>query len=330
VIKGVKSVKSASYIALILLLFLIPLFVKDAYYIHILIMVGINVILASSLRTISTTGQFSLAHAGFMAIGAYTSALLVMRLGLSFWVALPLAGIAAALLALIVGYPFVRVRRVYFAMLTLFAGEVIRLVIVQWKGLTGGSTGLTGVPPPNPVVIPGLLNITFTAKVPYYYLILILVLITLLFFYRIERTRIGAIFMAIQQGDSIAESVGINTAGYKVLALCIGCFFAGIAGSFYAHYILVVSPTSFTVLQTIYMLVYITVGGRRGFFGAALGAVVLTILPEAFRVLQEYQPMIFAVILVVIIFYLPEGLISLPRAVRSKMAKPSKGSLTNA
>lgn len=329
-IKGVKLVKPASYTVLILLLFLIPLFVKDAYYIHILIIVGINVILASSLRTIAATGQFSLAHAGFMAIGAYASALLMMKSGLSFWIALPLAGIAAGLLALLLGYPFIRVKRVYFAMLTLFTGEVIRLIIVQWKELTGGSTGLTNVPPPNPLVIPGLLNITFTSKVPYYYLILILVLITLLFLYSIERSRIGAIFTAIQQGDSISESVGINTAGFKVLSLCIGCFFAGIAGSFYSHYILVVSPTSFTVVQTIYMLVYITVGGRKSFFGAIIGALVLTIIPEAFRVLREYQPLIFAVILLLIIFCLPEGLASLPKLVRSKMAKHSKGSLTNA
>ena len=150
--KGAQLVKPASYTALILLLFLIPLFVKGAYSLHVLIMVGISIILTSSLRTIATTGQISLAHAGFMAIGAYTSALLVMKLGLSFWAAFPLGGIAAALIALLVGYPFVRVKRVYFAMLTLFMGEVIRLIIMEWRDLTGGSSGLLNIPPPNSIV----------------------------------------------------------------------------------------------------------------------------------------------------------------------------------
>lgn len=321
VIKRVKLVKPASYIALILLLFLIPLFVKRQYYLHILIVVGINVILASSLRTITTTGQFSLGHAGSMAIGAYTSALLAMKLGLSFWVAMPLGGLAAGLFALIIGYPFIRVKRAYFAMLTLFTAEIIRLVIVEWRELTGGSAGLLNIPPPNPLVIPGLLNITFTSKEPYYYLVLILMLITMLFLYRIERTRIMACFLAIQQDDSVAESIGIDTAGFKVIALCVGCFFAGIAGSFYAFYFLVLSPTSFTVLQSVDMLVYVIVGGRRSFYGPIWGALILTLVPEVFRGLKEYQPFVFAGILFVIVFWLPTGLAGLPDPARSFIAK---------
>lgn len=325
-IEGVKLLKRAGCAAIVLFLFLLPLFVKGQYYLHILIVVGVNVILASSLRIMTTTGQFSLGHAGFMAIGAYTSALLTMELNLSFWVSLPLGGIASGLLALIIGYPFVRVKRAYFAMLTLFTGEVIRLVITEWRDLTGGSTGLLDIPPPNPLIIPGLLGIGFTSKEPYYYLVLVLVLMTLLFFYRMERTRILPSFLAIQQDDSVAESVGIDTAGSKVLALCVGCFFAGIAGSFYAHYVLVLSPGSFMVLQSIYLMVYVMVGGRRSFSGPIWGALILTFIPEVFRGLKEYQPFIFSGTLFVIIFCLPAGLAGLPHVAEMVIRKRGRES----
>jgi len=306
-----KLIKTAAYIVFIIFLFLIPIFTAQGYFMHVLIIIGINIILASSLRLITCTGQFSLAHVGIMAIGGYLSALLATKLNLPFWITFPIAGIAAALLGLIIGYPFVRVKKVYFAMLTLFTSEVIRNVIIEFKDLTGGATGLMHIPPPNPIVFLGLINIDFTSKVSYYYLVLITLLITLIFLYRIEVTRTGAMFRAIQQGDSIPESIGINTTNYKVLALVIGFFFAGIAGSLSAHYYTVLSPSSFTILQSVYILVYVIVGGRKSFSGAILGAFILTVIPEIFRTFKEYQPIIFVAILFLIIFFQPQGLYGL-------------------
>lgn len=328
--KGEKLVKPASYAALIILLFLIPVFVKGEYVLHLLILVGINIILVSSLRTIASTGLFSIAHAGFMAVGAYTSTLLVMKLGLSSWAALPLGGIAAALLALLIGYPFVRVKAAYFAMLTLFTGQVLQLIIVEWRGLTGGSMGILNVPRPNPLVIPGLLNITFASRVPYYYFILVLVLIILLFLYRIESTRVGKTLLAIQQSDSMAASVGIDIARFKVLALCVGCFFAGIAGSFYAHYTRIVTPTSFGIVQSTYIIIYMIVGGRGRFSGPIWGALILTLIPEVFSRFQAYQPFVFVAALFLVIFFLPEGLAGLTERARSQIRKLRKGNPTNA
>lgn len=328
--KGVQLVKPACYAALILLFFLIPLFVKGAYYLHILIIAGLNIILASSLRTIATTGQFSLAHTGFMAIGAYTSALLVMKLGLSSWAALPLGGIAAALLALLIGYPFVRVKRAYFAMLTLFTGVVIQLTIVEWRDLTGGSSGLLNIPPPNSLSFFGVFNIAFDSKVPYYYFVLFLVLISLLFLYKIDSSRVGRTLLAIQQGDFVAESVGIPVNNFKVFAWCVGCFFAGIVGSFYAHFFKILAPDSFGIMQAIYVVVYMVVGGRKWFPGPILGAFVLTLIPELFRVLKEYQPFVFAGILLIIIFLLPGGLVTLPEQVRSGIRKLREANLGKA
>jgi branched-chain amino acid transport system permease protein len=248
-----------------------------------------------------------------MAIGAYVSALLMMKVGLSFWATFLIGGMAAALVALLVGHPFVRVRRAYFAMLTLFMSVIIQFTIMEWRDLTHGTSGLLNIPPPNPIAIPGFLNIAFDSKVPFYYLILVIALISLLFMYRIDSSRVGRIFLAIQQGDFVAESVGINVSQFKVFAWCVGCFFAGIAGSFYSHYIKVLTPNSFGVLQAIYIIVYMVVGGRRRFSGAILGALIFTLIPEVFRGLQEYQPFVFVGILLIVIYSLPGGLVDLPK-----------------
>jgi branched-chain amino acid transport system permease protein len=318
-INGRKLLKPLIYLAVLVFLFAIPLFVQGNYLLHIFIMCGISVLLASSFRLISTTGQMSLGHAGFMAIGSYTTALLVMKSGFPFWEALPLGGVAAALIALLVGYPFVRVRKVYFAMLTLFLGQVIRLTIAEWRGMTGGTSGLLGIPSPNSIDFFGLYNMVFNTKVIYYYLILVIVLISLLILYRISSSRVGRTLMAIQQGDYVAASIGIGVNNYKVFAWCVGCFFAGIAGGFYAHYIKVLTPDSFGVIQAIYVMVYAVVGGRSKFLGAVIGAILLTALPEFLRPLKEYQPLVFVGILFIIIFLLPGGLVDLPKLVTSRI-----------
>ncbi|MGD0780057.1 MAG: branched-chain amino acid ABC transporter permease [Dehalococcoidales bacterium] len=319
-----KFIKPTIYVVLILFFFLLPLFVKETYFIHVLILVGINIILASSLRTIATTGQISLGHAGFMAIGGYTTAILVMKLGISSWAALLLGGIASAIIALLVGFPFVRVKRVYFAMLTLFLGEIIRLVITELRAFTGGTSGLLNIPPPDSISIGSLFIITFDTKVAYYYFILVLVLITLLILYRIESSRIGRTLYSIQQSDFVAESVGINVISLKVFVWCVGGFFAGIAGGFYAQFVRNLTPDSFGVMQAIYIVVYMVIGGRRKFFGAILGASILTILPEIFRVLKEYEPFVFVGVLFLVIFLLPGGLVDLPQVITAQIRKHRK------
>jgi branched-chain amino acid transport system permease protein len=299
-----------------LLLLLIPLFVKDAYVLHILIMVAINVILASSLRLIATSGQLSLGHGGMMVIGAYTSALLVMKLGFSTWAALPTAGLATGGIAVLVGYPFTRLRRIYFTMVTIFFAEVIRLTIEQWRELTGGTSGLLNIPPPNAIFGFGFVGIDFASRAHFYYLILALVLLTLLVLYALEHSRIGLSWSSIQQAESLAESVGINTTRFKVIAFAIGSFFAGIAGAFYTHYMAVLTPSAFGVFYAINILVYMVVGGLGRFSGPIAGAIVLTILPESMRILKEYQPFVFAGVMMVTVVFLPEGLVGLPERLR--------------
>jgi len=309
-------VKPLSYGALLVVLFLVPAFIAQPYVLHILIMAGLNIILASSLRFIATSGQISLGHGGMVSVGAFTSALLVMRLGLSFWAALPLAGLTTMILAFLVGYPFVRLKGIYFAMVTLFLAEFIRLTAEQWKSLTGGVAGIIAIPRPNPLIIPGLLNADFTSKVDFYYLSLVMVVVTLLILYAIESSRIGMTFFSIQQSEFLAESIGIDSARFRVLAFSIGCFFAGMAGAFYSHYFTAMNPSSFGFLLGINVFIYMVVGGMLRFYGPIIGAFILTVTPELARELKEFEPFVFAGILLLIILFMPEGLISLPHRLR--------------
>jgi branched-chain amino acid transport system permease protein len=311
--------KPLGYTFLVIFPFFIPLFITGPYQLHILIMAGINIILASSVRLVVTSGLLSLAHGGMMAIGAYTSALLVMRLGISSWGALVLAGVVAGILALTVGFPFVRLKGVYFALVTVFLGEVIRLIAEQWRSLTGGSLGIFNIPRPDPIVVAGLLNIDFSSKVDFYYFILVLTLVVLFILYALEHSRIGLTWSAIAQADYLAESVGVDTAKFQILAFTIGGFFAGIAGAFYSQYIAAISPNSFGFFWSVYIVIYMIVGGMRSFTGPIIGALILTFLPESARVLKEFQPFLFAGVLMIIIFLLPEGVIGLPRRLRKIM-----------
>jgi branched-chain amino acid transport system permease protein len=305
-------------------LFMLPLLLSGPYHIHILILTMMNVVLASSLRLINLSGQMSLAHGGMMTIGAYTSALLVMKAGLPFWVAMPLAGFAAALIAYLVGFPFVRLKGIYFSIVTIFLGEVVVLTAQQWQGLTGGSAGIYAIPRPEPISIAGILKLDFSSKVDFYYLALVLMLVCLLILYAVERSRIGLILRGLQQADSLSESVGIDTTGYKVLAFTVGCFFAGLMGGFYSHYISAISPDAFSFLYTINILVYMTVGGEKKFVGPILGASVLTILPEVARPLKAFTPFIFAAVLIAVIFFVPEGIAGLPKLLRRGKPRPEK------
>lgn len=293
-------------------LFLLPLFLSGPYYIHVFILTMVNIVLASSLRLINLSGQMSLAHGGMMTIGAYTSALLVMKAGLSFWVAMPLSGLATALIAYVVGYPFVRLKGIYFSIVTIFFSECVVLIAQQWERLTGGAAGVFGIPRPNPLSL-GIVSVNFSSKVDFYYLALALMLISLLILYAVEKSRIGMILRGVQQADSLAESIGIDTTGFKVLAFAVGSFFPGILGAFYSHYISAVNPDAFAFLFTIYILIYMTVGGEKGFFGPILGAAVLTILPEVSRPLKAFEPFVFAAVLIAVIFFVPEGMIGLAK-----------------
>jgi branched-chain amino acid transport system permease protein len=180
-----RLVSAIGIIVPICLLFLLPLFIKSNYWLHVLILTGINVLLAASLRALARTGQISMGTAGFMLLGAYSSALLAKDLGLSFWITMPVGGLLAAVIAMAVGYPFLRAKGIYFAILTLMLAEVCRLTAYYWQSMTGGIAGLQNIPPPDPINVLGLTTLSFDTKATFYYLMLVIVIISLFILYRI-------------------------------------------------------------------------------------------------------------------------------------------------
>jgi branched-chain amino acid transport system permease protein len=303
-----KAPKVTIYAGVTLILFLLPLFLKGApYYLHICILAFIYIIATSSLRLVFTSGQLSLGHAGFMSIGAYTSGLLARDLGWTPWATILLGGVAAMAVAILIGFPFTRLRAFYFSLVSLFFGAGILAVNQVFEKYTGGYIGIKGIPP----LFSGI------SKIPNYYFFLILAVLCLLAMYRIEFSRIGVTFKAIAQSYSVASSVGINEAGHRVVALAMGSFFVGIAGASYAHYNSVLSHEMFSILPSIYLVVYMLVGGVGNFSGPIIGTAVLIIIPELFRVLRDFVPYIFGGIMLIVVYVMPQGLTGLPHQIRA-------------
>jgi branched-chain amino acid transport system permease protein len=304
-----------SALALLVLLVLVPAAIfSNPYWIHVLILCILNIGMAASVRLIFLAGEINSCHAAFMAIGAYTSALLVKKIGFSFWLGLPMGGVAAAVIGLSIAYATLRAKGIYFILTTLAFGEVVRLIISNWT-LLGAVNGFPNIPRPNPI-----LGIQFTGHAPYYYLVFLLTLITLGICHRIEKSRYGLILRSIAQAPPITESIGINIMSYKVLAFVIGCFFAGMFGSFYAHYTTIIHPDMFTLWQSIMFLIYFQVGGVGSIWGAIMGGGFLTIAAEFLRETKHLELVSFGVLLILIVLFMPEGLISLPSRLRGLLS----------
>jgi branched-chain amino acid transport system permease protein len=287
---------------LILLAALLPLLVSDQYIVRLMTIAGIYVILAVSLNFVTGyAGQFCLGWAAFYGIGAYTSALIVTKLGLSFWLAFPLAGIVAALFGIILAIPTMRLRDIYLALTTLGFGEIVRLVLLNWTDLTRGSMGIPGIP--SPVLFGQSLDSPFF----YYYFILSMVLFIIGAMGRMIDSRMGRALIAIRENEIAAKSMGINTTAYKIQAFAIAAFFSGLAGSFYAHYSSYIDPNAFGFGESIAILAMVVLGGMGSTAGAVFGAVMLSLLPEVLRGLAEYRMIIFGGILMIVMLVRPQG-----------------------
>jgi len=303
--------KTSFYVVLLAILVLVPVLFRNLYQLGVITFMLINVLLAVSCWFIMTTGQVTLGHAGFAAIGGYLSAALIARYGMGSWWSLLIAMITAGMIALVIGYITLRIKGIYFIVATLALGEVIRVVFGAWDDPFGGLVGIMNLPPPNAMTIPGFHTIEFGSKVSLYYLTLVLALSGIVIMHRLNRSPIGLVFQGIRQADDLAENVGINIMGYKVLAFVIGCMFAGMGGVLYTYNVGSIQPSSFTLIQSAYYLVYVAVGGGINVFGPILGALVLNILSEFLRPVKEFEPIVFALILIGAVLLLKSGLIGL-------------------
>jgi branched-chain amino acid transport system permease protein len=295
--------KVITIVALIAFTMAVPFLGLSSYIMRILILSGIYIILAVSLNLLTGyTGQVSLGHAAFYGIGAYTSALLALKFNLSFPVTALAGGLLAAFFGLLLGLPTLRLNGTYLSIVTLGFCEIMRLIELNWMGLTRGPMGLIGIP------FPKIFGWTVDNDAEYFYLILILVVITIVTINNLIKSRSGRALISIREDELAAEAMGINVLRYKVIAFTIAAFFAGIAGSFYAHYVSFIDPQSFTFDESIQILSIVILGGMGSNLGAAIGAVILVSIPEMLRGLQEYRMLIYGAVLVIMMLVRPQGL----------------------
>lgn len=269
--------------------------ILNRYESLLMIPIGYNIILAVSLNlTAGFLGQLPLGHAGFMSIGAYTAALFTMASNMSANIELPIAlilgGLVAAVFGVLIGLPALRLQGDYLAIITLGFGEIIRVIILN-LGFTGGAFGLKGIEKET--------TITWT---------FVWVMITIFIISSLIKSRHGRAIISIRENEIAAESVGISTTYYKVMAFTVSAFFAGIAGGLYAHYLSILDATNFGFMRSTEILVYVVLGGMGSIIGSVVAATALTILPELLRGFSQYRMVIYSLLLVLMMIFKPSGL----------------------
>jgi len=308
------------YFIFLLIMLALPWVLKGRYGIYLATMVGIFVILVISLNlVVGYTGQISLAHGAFYGIGAYICGILQVREILPFWPALVVAIIGTGILGILVGIPMLRTRGPYFAIGSMCLGIIVSLVLLNWQSLTGG-TSLGGIRGPGQLKIGGWM-IDFLSNKVYYYLVLIFVVLTIFIVNRLIHSRVGRAFMAIREEEELAEAIGVNPMRFKVLSFAIGAMLAALAGSLYAGYMGAIDPDIASVGMSFNLLVMVLVGGSGTMTGSVIGTVLLWMIPEWLQAAQQYRPLIFGFILLLIIIFMPRGIVGWLRAIHPKVAE---------
>ncbi|UOF89019.1 branched-chain amino acid ABC transporter permease [Fodinisporobacter ferrooxydans] len=275
----------------------VPGYILNLSLIFAIVAVGLNLLTGFS-------GQVSLGHAAFVVIGSYTSAILTLKVGISFWLALPAAGLMSGIVGFIVGLPAVRLTGNLLAVATLGFGLAIPELVLKWTKLTNGDTGL------NPDR-PQLFGFSLQNDLFYYYLILLCLAFTLWISRNLLKGKAGRAFQAIRDSEIAATAMGISIVYYKSLVFAISAGFAGIAGSLYAHYVNFISPNDFTIVNSFLFFAMVVLGGLASLPGAILGAVVITILEQATGGLQGFSIVLTGAVMVGVVMFFPRGLIAL-------------------
>jgi branched-chain amino acid transport system permease protein len=274
-----------------------------------MVMCGIWVISSMGLNLIlGYVGQLNLAHGTFFGIGAYATALPIQSLGFSFWLALPVGCLITAILGFLTGLPTLRTKGHYFPIATMCLGIAIYYVVARWDALTGGASGLFGLPRPNPIPLPFAGVISFDSTIACYYLVLAFVLLTLLVISRFTRSLVGKRLAAIRANENLAQSVGINTMRDKVIFLSISTLIAGLAGGLYAAYMGSLMAEQAHFLGSFEMLLNVMIGGVGTLAGPIIGGILLPILTEMLHFLGGLRLVVYGVLLILIMGFLPQGI----------------------
>lgn len=284
--------------------------VIDIYQLHLIIIAYIFVILSLSLNLmVGYVGQLPLCQAAFFGIGAYTSAILSVKLGVPFWPCLGASFLVAAFAGFLIGFVTLRLAGHFFVLITISFAEIIHILTKNLEQITGGPTGIKGIPAPI-LPVPFFGKFELYTEHSYYYLILVFTVLTVYLIWRLMRSLVGKNFIAIRENKDLAEAAGIDTFKYKLMAFIISMGFSGLAGSLYAHYAGLISPIILSFNYTMTPLVMVALGGQGTILGPIIGAFIFTVLPEYFRVLAEYRLVILGLVLMAVIVLLPRGITS--------------------
>lgn len=284
-----------------------PLFLRD-YLLDVAILSGIYIILALGLNVVvGFTGLLNLGFVAFYAVGAYTYALLNVKLGLGFWQALPVSIALTTLSGFILAIPALRLRGDYLAIVTLGFGEIVRLILNNWDSLTGGPNGIPGIASAR------AFGLSLETLNRYYYVTFAAVLLTWFVVSRVRSSKIGRAWIAIREDEVGASSMGIDTMRYKLYSFAFGSFWAGLAGTLFAAKMRFVSPESFTFMESVLILCMVILGGLGSIGGVIMGSVVLVVLPEVLREVQSYRMIALGVGLILIMIFRPQGLFSVQK-----------------
>ncbi|MDP2627205.1 MAG: branched-chain amino acid ABC transporter permease [Candidatus Rokubacteria bacterium] len=288
---------------LLLLALFVPWMFENQFGLYLLDMALINAVIALGLNVVLKTGQVSMAQAGFMAIGAYTSAQLTVKLDVPFLVGFVAAGLGAALVALGLGRIILRLKGVYFLLFTFALNEFLYLLNKNVPALTGGNDGVVGIKPPTIPLVADPLR----SKAAFYYLVLVVVALALAFVWALYRSPFGRAMDAVRESELLAAATGYNPMRIKIIAFSIGCLLAGLGGSLYAHFLLYIAPFSFTFWESVNFLLMNIIGGSTSLAGPILGALILTPLPELLRAYVMWQQVLYGLTFMVFMRFLPDG-----------------------
>jgi branched-chain amino acid transport system permease protein len=299
------------------ILIALPWTISSQYFLHLLIMAGIFIILTSSWNLLmGYAGLLNLGHAAFYGVGAYTSALLALKLGLSPWAGVLCGGLLAAGFGFLLGIPSLRLSGPYLAIVTIGFAEILRMVAMNWVSLTRGSLGLYGIPPFTAIKISPGFRIDFSIEHNVYYVVLLAVCLTIFCLRRITRSEFGLTLKALREDEIAAESIGVDTNRYKLTVFTVSAFFAGIAGALFAHYQGLVSPDTLSLNETFNILTMTVVGGLGTLTGPIVGALLLTFLSEGLRYLEDLvkfdvRMVIYGFLLILTMLFMRNGIVGL-------------------
>ena len=287
-----------------LTIILIPFFVESKYYFIVLNVIGLNTIVVVGLNLlIGFAGQISLGHAAFYGLGSYFSGILTVNYGFPLWPAMVIGMLATGSIAYLVGYPSLKLKGHYLVMATLGFSIIVYILMGELEYFTGGHDGLIGIPP---LSIGG---IEFDTDLKNFYLIWAFVFVSMLIARNLLNSRVGRALRAIHGSEVAANSLGVNTANYKVKVFVLSAMFASISGSLYAHYITFISPSTYDFYYSIQVVSMVIVGGMGSLWGSLFGAALLTSISEAFHIAKQYHVIAYGLFLSLVLIFLPDGIL---------------------